>query len=277
MNSHYLVFTDLDGTLLDHYTYSTAPAEKTIRQLKALSFPIIINTSKTFHEVKDIADTLALNTPLITENGAACYFPKGVSDSFNCNDIMPSPHAGYDRKTFTQPHFHWLDILNSLSDTFGGFYKSFTELGVTGIQELTGLSAEQAEKASMREFGEPVAWKGNDEQKQAFLQALKDAGADPVEGGRFIHVCGACNKGLAMQWLAAQYNGMLASSQQTKTIALGDGKNDIAMLEVADISVRVLSPVHSPPTLNKNNNVYTTTKFGPEGWAEALSSILLLE
>ena len=34
MNKRRIVFTDLDGTLLDHYTYQTDAAEETIVALK---------------------------------------------------------------------------------------------------------------------------------------------------------------------------------------------------------------------------------------------------
>ncbi len=75
MQNKILIFTDLDGTLLDHYTYQTHAAQATIAQLKSKDIPIIPNTSKTFAELLLMREELALNTPFIIENGAAVYIP----------------------------------------------------------------------------------------------------------------------------------------------------------------------------------------------------------
>ncbi|WP_100657380.1 HAD-IIB family hydrolase [Alteromonas flava] len=275
MITPYLIFTDLDGTLLDHYSYESESALPMLQVLKARDIPVIINTSKTFFEVIDIAEQLALNAPLITENGAACYFPNAIAEELNSSQLEHSPHQGFMRKVFTHPHQHWVGLLNRVAGNYKGCFKSFSTLGINGIQELTGLTRKNASKAAQREFGEPVAWLGNDEQKHRFIKQLESMGASPVEGGRFIHICGDCNKGMAMQWLTKLYADHLDS--EPTTVALGDGKNDIAMLEKADIAVRVLSPVHTPPALTRSDRVYTTQAFGPAGWAEALSKLLTLD
>lgn len=269
-----LVYSDLDGTLLDHYSYDYSPATNALAQLKGLRVPVILNTSKTFAEVKTIAEQLALDSPLIVENGAAIYCPATLAESLNIAE--QSAATGYTRKTFTQPHQHWLSILNRLQHTFGDEMTSFSQLGIEGIVEYTGLSTTQAQQASQREFGEPVVWRGSDARKVEFMQELRALGADPIEGGRFIHVCGQCSKGHALKWLTDCYQQALYPDQTVSTVALGDGKNDIAMLNVADIAVRILSPVHQPPGLSRSGPTITTTEFGPTGWAEAITTIFSL-
>ena len=51
--SDMLVFTDLDGTLLDHHDYSYDAALPTLRRLKKANIPLIFNTSKTAAEVEE--------------------------------------------------------------------------------------------------------------------------------------------------------------------------------------------------------------------------------
>lgn len=46
-----LVFTDLDGTLLDHETYSFEAARTTLERLEKLSVPVVFNSSKTAAEL----------------------------------------------------------------------------------------------------------------------------------------------------------------------------------------------------------------------------------
>jgi len=70
-----LIFSDLDGTLLDHFTYQSTAARQTLAQLKSANIPVILNTSKTFAELEVINSDLQLNAPFIVENGAATYIP----------------------------------------------------------------------------------------------------------------------------------------------------------------------------------------------------------
>ena len=49
----WLVFTDLDGTLLDE-DYGWAAARPAVEALQAASFPIILNSSKTVMEMEFI-------------------------------------------------------------------------------------------------------------------------------------------------------------------------------------------------------------------------------
>ncbi|MFQ3339214.1 MAG: mannosyl-3-phosphoglycerate phosphatase, partial [Colwellia sp.] len=37
-----LIFSDLDGTLLDHFTYQSTAAEKTLLQLESAGVPVIL-------------------------------------------------------------------------------------------------------------------------------------------------------------------------------------------------------------------------------------------
>lgn len=66
----YLIFTDLDGTLLGHDTYTYTENLELIRQLKR-RYPIILCSSKTALEIKDLQKKLGLvDMPFVAENGA---------------------------------------------------------------------------------------------------------------------------------------------------------------------------------------------------------------
>jgi hypothetical protein len=38
--------------------------------------------------------------------------------------------------------------------------------------------------------------------------------------------------------------------------------------------VRILSPSHKPPKLDKQDNVITSTSEGPAGWSESLEKVI---
>lgn len=272
MNGHKtVIFTDMDGTLLDHHTYSFEAATPTLTALKKRDIPVIPTTSKTFAELLELRKTIGLDGPFIVENGAAIYIPHGF---FEQKPAGTTWQDGFWCKAFISNKSYWLKLLEILKSDFGSHLSHFSKMSIEDIQAATGLDEASASRAAQRQFGEPILWKGSESDKAFFLKAIRDRGGYPLEGGRFIHLSGDCNKGMALRWFMEEYRRQ--HQCPTQSIALGDGKNDIAMLEAADIAVRIASPSHPPPPLEKQQHVYTSTRLGPEGWTEILTQLLEL-
>lgn len=266
----YLVFTDLDGTLLDHDSYSWAPAQSMIDVLQQRQIPIIANTSKTAAEVQRLYQAIPLNTAFVIENGAAVYLPK---QEFPHKKVDWQDVGDYWCKAFASPRTHWLEVLERLKPHYKGQMTLFSEMSIGELSALTGLTESDAARAIQRDYAEPIHWYGSASAKTQFMEDVVKAQGQVLQGGRFLHVGGRTDKGSAMVWLKRQY----ASIKQhlPLTIALGDGGNDIAMLNAADIAVVVRSPYHEAPVLNRTSGVFHTTHTGPAGWSEALQHIIL--
>ncbi len=73
--SAYLIFTDLDGTLLDHDTYGYGDALPALELVKKRNVPLVLCTSKTREETSELRDELGLSHPFITENGGGIFIP----------------------------------------------------------------------------------------------------------------------------------------------------------------------------------------------------------
>jgi len=265
-----LVYSDLDGTLLDHDNYQYLAAVSTLKQLKAANIPVILNTSKTFAELTEILAELSLTSPFVVENGAAIYIPV---NTFNTQPEGTCRVDNYWVKSFSSPRQHWLNLLADHGKEYSQYFRSFSTLSDTELAELTGLSLVAATRARQRQFGEPIHWFGNTEDKRNFIETLTKAGANLVSGGRFLHIGDDCDKGQALLWLTAQYRQQYPNTP-ISTIALGDGENDSAMLEVADYAVQIFSPAHQFPTLSRQDNVIQTQHYGPKGWAIAIQTLL---
>ncbi|MEP1472026.1 MAG: HAD-IIB family hydrolase [Halieaceae bacterium] len=262
-----LVFSDLDGSLLDHYSYSYEAAKPQIEALERAGIPLILVSSKTRAEILTLRTELANRHPFIVENGAAVFVP---TDYFAEQPANTAERDGYWVREFAPPRSQWLAILADLRQEFLGCFDNFDNAGVAGIMSMTGLSEQQAVAANQREYSEPVRWLADPEQEAQFVLRLQAAGATAARGGRFISVSGLCDKGRALAWLRGHYP--LAEGQMAiDDLAIGDSVNDAPMLEQAGTAVVVRSPVHDYPTLTRSQRVIYTDSCGPAGWDEGVS------
>ena len=75
-----IIFSDLDATLLDHYTYSFIPAEEALKLASVKGIDIIFTTSKTRVEIDIYRKKLGNKNPFIAENGGALFIPERSFD-----------------------------------------------------------------------------------------------------------------------------------------------------------------------------------------------------
>lgn len=270
MNS-IMLFTDLDGSLLNHFDYNFQAALPLIRELQGDGIPVIPNTSKTAKEIDLICSQIGLKDGFICENGAAVYIPKNlcpasVEDFEDC--------GSYWRKAFVEPRAHWQTILDTVPVPLKQCFKSFKDIGITGIMEATGLPEENALLASQRAFNEPLIWLGSDDEKRQFVDFMTRKGATLLQGGRFLHVGGNCDKSTAMHWYANFLSTYTNDTEKPRTIAIGDSGNDIAMLEAATAAVVVKAPEKPYPELKKDSAVFYTQGIAPQGWDEGVRAAL---
>tara|TARA_R110001592_G_scaffold66617_1_gene204545 strand:+ start:21207 stop:22088 length:882 start_codon:yes stop_codon:yes gene_type:complete len=275
---HTLIFTDLDGSLLDHFNYSTEPADKLLTHLEEQDIPVIFTTSKTFDEVLVLRKQLNNRHPFIVENGAAIYLPKNYFPEPYLKEYLKeftqSQHPDYLKVSLCEDRAYWLDVLEEKKPNYINEFSHFYEMGPMGIASATGLSKEKAILANRREYSEPILWTGDQRKKIQFIHELRQSGANIEEGGRFLHLIGHCNKGNALTFLLKQFQ-----EQQIKpilSIALGDGKNDVPMLAAAEEAILIRSPVHPFPDIPNQIHTLKTDHYGPHGWAEGITKILKL-
>lgn len=265
-----LIFTDLDGSLLDHHNYDFSPAVPLLEQLEKAGVPVIPATSKTAAEILELRGQLKNRHPFIAENGAAIYIPANYFAEVSLQTVENNDFLVIEQSASRQ---HWLEILDSVAEEFSGEFRCFQQAGVEGIMEMTGLDRKAAAQANQREYSEPVAWLGDPERKSHFINRLETAGASVLQGGRFISIAGNCDKGKALQLLQGEYqrNG---SGNRLVSLAIGDSNNDVAMLEAADYALIIRSPNHPPPKLQREHGVSISSLTGPTGWRDGVENWL---
>lgn len=245
------VFTDLDGTLLDHDTYSFAAAQPALNRLIADKIPVVLTSSKTAVEIIALHRQIGLgDAPIIVENGAGIVDPRrGSTDD-----------DGAYRRIRT--------VLADLPDHTG--FRGFGDMSDDEVAEITGLPLPAAALARQRCHSEPGLWSGGDAALDAFLAALAERGISARRGGRFLTLSLGRTKADAMRDCAARLGA-------TTTIALGDAPNDIEMLQAADFGVIVRND-HAPPlpplTGETAGRIRRTEDPGPKGWNAAMQDLL---
>ena len=255
-----IVVTDLDGTLLDHQTYSFAAAQSAIDWLVKQAYPLIINSSKTRAEILALQQQLALSQPLICENGAAIYVPTVTRGNLEWRS-----YALADSRQA------WLPRIAELRQRYNYRFHGFSDWSVADVVAYTGLSAEQARLAKQREFTEPLLWQDSPERLESFRQQVAELGLQLVQGGRFLSLQGHFDKRDALDWLRTHYRGVYG--QDVTIIALGDSPNDQRMLDAADIAVIIKSEKSSQLKITQAERVIRTAQQGPVGWQQAMTEI----
>lgn len=250
MLSDTLIFTDLDGTLLDHGSYSYAPALPMIEYIKNKGIPLIIVTSKTKGEVIELQNALGISDPFIIENGAGVFIPE---------------KEGYTMIALGALYAETRRFFEKYAETVP--MRGFFDMSVDEIAQRTGLSHDAAAKAKERTFSEPFVLEDDGDLEP--LKALADEdGFDIVKGGRFYHlITKGQDKASAIKKVMERYEK--ASGTVYKSIALGDSENDLTMLQSVDTPILVphLDGSYIPCDIT---SLVKAPFPGPKGWNEAL-------
>ena len=257
-----IVFTDLDGTLLDGTTYSWEAARPALIELRRRGIPCVLVTSKTRAEVEFWRNGMGNGDPFVVENGAAAFAPKGY---------FPFAIPGaIDRGTFEvlewgTPYGVLAAALEEASRSARCRVVGFHQMSVEAVSNACNIPVHQAVLAKEREYDEPFrivepAGAGR------LLDELEARGLHWTKGGRFHHVCGANDKAAAVKTITRWF-GLL--HEHVTTIGLGDAPNDAPFLEVVDIPVVVRSR-YAPALLARIPHALTTEHPGPRGWNDAI-------
>lgn len=267
-----LIFTDLDGTLLDASTYSHAAATDAMAAIQRLGATLILVSSKTRAEMEPLRLRLNNHHPFIVENGGALLIPNG---SFPFPLEQSAPCGAYQMVQIGTPYARLRTTLKEIGWELGCRLRGFGDLSLKEVAQLTGLSPAETLPATQREYDEPFVIEGDCVAWQHLLAAVETRGLRCTRGGRFYHLMGANDKGIASQRLIAWY-GRLAQTegQALVTVGLGDSLNDLPMLEVVDYPILVQKPGGSYDPDVQLPHLIRAAGVGPVGWNRSLIDLL---
>ena len=263
-----VIFTDLDGTLLDHSTYSFEKALPALRMLKEKQIPVVICSSKTRREIEYYRKLLGNEDPFISENGGGIFIPK---DYFGLS-VRDFGFPVIEESNYLTIRLgaRYTDLRKAILElqAEGFVVKGFGDMDIEEISAVTGLTLEEAEMAKERDFDEPFLPDGNTD-IAGLLQAIEAKGFH-VTQGRFHHILGDSDKGKAVGILIELYK---KSSKGVVTVAIGDGLNDMSMFEKVDYPVIVREPDGNYDPRITVPKLIKADGIGPEGWNKAIAQL----
>jgi mannosyl-3-phosphoglycerate phosphatase len=263
-----VIFSDLDGTLLDSKTYSWKAARPALELIKKRGIPLVICSSKTRAEIESLRKQLDNHDPFISENGGGIFIPNGYFDfSFSFHKKV----ADYRVIELGTPYPRLRDVLQMITQQTGIHLKGYGDLSASEIAVQTGLSIEEAHLAKQREYDEPFLFVDSDKGKERILQLIEQSGLHWTKGSRYYHLLGTHDKGKAVRRLTDLFKKKYGT---VITIGLGDSLNDLPMLKVVDYPILVQKPGGLYEESVQLNSLMKAEGVGPEGWKTAILKLL---
>jgi mannosyl-3-phosphoglycerate phosphatase len=260
----HLIFTALEGALLDSRTGSFAEAEEALSELDRRHIPLILVTSRTRAEIEPLRRKLEHSHPFITESGGGIFFPDGY---FNVKIPGAERSGRYLCVALGRPYKEVCAALDDISEESGVGVTGFHHMGAREIAENTGLRPREAELARDREFEEPFFFTSADEQAiTRFVAAAREHGCDTRPGQTFWHFSSGCDTARAVRTLTKLFRD--ATRTKLRAVGIGGAAEDLPWLRAVDQAVllpgRAVDSGHSDA--NELKNIARGEIAGAAGW-----------
>lgn len=261
-----IVFTDLDGTLLDPITYSYRRSLVGVKRLKQNGIPIIFCSAKTRTEQEVYRREMEVFHPFIVENGGAVFVPRGYF-------LLPFEHHKVVDDFLVielgNSHKEIKKILDKIKKEGHFYFKGFSDMSAEEVALESGLDIGSAKLAKQREYDETVKFEVTGDELDSALERIQQTGLNWTHGGRFYDIIGNNDKGKAVRIVRDLYRRMWG---EIRTIGLGDSLNDLPMLSAVDIPILVQKTDYTWENIDVPH-LHRVEGVGPEGWSRAIQEL----
>ncbi|MGQ0765372.1 MAG: HAD hydrolase family protein [Gemmatimonadota bacterium] len=261
-----IVFTDVDGTLLDETLEPPCtPAE--LRDLMGPT-PIVLASSRPLVELAGIQRTLGLRDPVIAENGAVVAFDAddlrwgaGLAGTQRSADlVLQSEDRSFLVTTLGDPAGELLDSARKATRARGH------DVLATRLDSIPG---------PVEPWNGDRAWslllELEDSDLDLLRRALDPAGCAVERGGRYVTVVRGSDKGRALQLVSEV---LVSAGSSGPTVALGNAPNDVSLFLAADCRFAIRDDNGKiDPDLLRLSGVQIPRQSGTNGWWEVMKAL----
>ncbi|MBP7176129.1 MAG: HAD family phosphatase [Thermoclostridium sp.] len=262
-----LLAVDIDGTLLNNKREITQRTKKAIHQTIDKGVIFTISSGRPIQGVEIITKQLEVDIPVITYNGAMVITGNSKNIIYSCNmrqeDVLLVERLGTERNTTiaiwsdNQLFVNRLDEravkYSQLSGTQPKLYKDVHKLIQKGIHKLLWYDTVERIHAFEKEMHELVGSSVNFHTSQPIFLEFVDVNA---------------SKAIALEKLGEHYR-----ISREEMIAIGDGFNDLSMIEYAGLGVAM---ENAPEEIKKLADCVTLSNEN-DGVAYIIEQFILTE
>ncbi|MFQ5895360.1 MAG: HAD hydrolase family protein [Nitrospinota bacterium] len=267
--TRYLLFTDLDGALLDHEHYDLEAARTTVDALRGRGVALICNSSKTDAEIRGYVEELGLPDPFIAEGGSLLFCPR---EYFPFRPEGSREEGEYWVQLLGRPLEELARAFFEMREALGLPLRAAFEMSDGELQEATDLPLERIPLMRARRASVPFLCPGpggEGELAPARQWALA-RGLRYARGSRFHILTGPSDKGEAAALLARMY---LRVFPRVVTVGVGDNLNDLPLLREVDHPIAIPTKSGVRPELAAVAGVRLAPAPGPAGWKAAIEAL----
>ena len=246
-----VVFTALEGTLLDFETFEAGASRAALKRLANEDVPIVPVSVMTMSELEPIARDLGFKHAMIIEAGGA--IARRTPTGWNVEPCGPESDV-------------LLDAVAAIENRSGADLIVYSVLPEQEAARLSGRSGAMLSRSTQRGFSEPfVVEKGDIADVE---KAASELGFKVRRGRRFFYLCRADVEGEAFLRLREELHCDLA-------IAVGGSPLDAEFLLRSEIPVIVpgADGEVDPELRTRVPRARVAPTSGPAGWAAAVEEI----
>ncbi len=267
-----IIFTDIDGTLIDIYSGKFEGTDLLVKKLANMGIPVILCSAKTRSEQEYIRNKLRLSDPFIVENGGAVVIPDGYFDEFEIS-VPRTRRNGY---SLIEIGGHSIEIRKRLArirEELQINFKGTTDMALNEIRKKVQIPLPFARRMSKREYGETIL-EIDPSDLGRLAKVCTRTGLKVIHGGRYSDITQGNDKGKATRILIDLFRRKY-QPRRTIFVGLGDSENDLPMLKLMDIAVLV-QKANGSWCDSKIKNLVRSTGIGPKGWKNSFNLITML-
>lgn len=265
-----LLFTDLDGTLLNNNSLVSAGTKDFLDKFLAEGNKLILSSGRPKDSVLEVKDNAGLNQPGIL---LSCYNGAQIYDCDSRRTIMakrlPLPYVTYLQKEAEKYHLHIQTyqesaVVSPADDEEIRFYRRRIHVPLVVSPVLTDALTEGPYKmlaASLHDHGK----------LEAFRLGITDWAEDKIQtiysNDMYLELFRQdAGKGNALRFVCEHFGVSLSDAY-----AAGDAENDISMLQAAGTGIAMYN---APDQVKQAADVVTQFDNDKEGLAETMLRLL---
>ena len=281
--SQYLIFSDIDNTLLQSYIIKEGEIHHTekydgeiktiVKKIRDNNIPLILCSTKTRLEQEKIRKYLEIDDPFIVENGGAIVIPDnyfsidleelGLSIKHINKSLVIELGKSYNRI---------IEILQEVREIFEIKFIAVHDLSIAELAQKVGISINDAKLMASREYSETILEITNNELNK-LKKILEDRGLRILQGTRYNTISSLHDKGSAISILKKLYS-IKFEKEKIESIGIGDAINDIPMFENVDKAFLVRNIQNGYASM-KINNLTRVNGIGQRGWKETILNYVI--